>query len=202
MVGCGTGTPGQKLAGGQADQCPEWYCNSIGSTDHEDDQECRECEIPDGSWNDRSSERCPDEDVPGRAEPRRCVSEHSAASSSVTIVRCVNRSCTGRLPCHRPRRELWRSDVLRPFGPGSPGRSRGAGSGSGCGRRSRAPALDLATAAGDAVDELVGVAECRVVVLAHPPADAAELELDDLPHDRVGDRVDRGRRSAGPGRPA
>src|SRR5208337_1207672 len=50
--------------------------------------------------------------------------------------------------------------------------------------------LDFATAAGDAVDELIPIAERGVVVFAHSPADAAELKLDDLAHHSVGDRIE------------
>src|SRR5271157_393990 len=51
--------------------------------------------------------------------------------------------------------------------------------------------LDLATTAGNAIDEFIAVAKGRVVVLAHSAADTAKLEFDDSPHHRVGDRVER-----------
>src|SRR5271157_4659362 len=51
--------------------------------------------------------------------------------------------------------------------------------------------LDLAAAAGNAIDQLVAITEDRVMILAHPPGDPAELKLDDLAHHGIGDRIER-----------
>src|SRR5208337_1007742 len=51
--------------------------------------------------------------------------------------------------------------------------------------------LDLAAAAGNAIDQLVAITEDRVMILAHPLGDPAELKLDDLAHHGIGDRIER-----------